>query len=231
MYPVGKQSDNTSLEELHEGHLGINRMKSLARSFLWWPNLDRDLENLGIVCERCQQQRNKPATTFSDSWLYPEAPWERVHADFAEYEDRLYLLLVDAHSKWLEIQEMGTHATAAQTIGAMRRVFSCHGLPNRLVTDNEPQFTEWDFQYFMRYIGIKHQLTPLYNPASIGQAERLVQEFMKASKSNPPERNVLDHISAFLLRYRTTTNTMTGKTPSELLMKQVLRTRLTLLQP
>ena len=29
---------STVLEELHEGHLGMRRMKALARSFIWWPN-------------------------------------------------------------------------------------------------------------------------------------------------------------------------------------------------
>ena len=32
--------------ELHSGHPGISKMKSLARSFVWWPNMDKDLEEL-----------------------------------------------------------------------------------------------------------------------------------------------------------------------------------------
>ena len=41
-------------EEFHDEHLGVVRMKALARSFIWWPNLDRDLEDLARRCERCQ---------------------------------------------------------------------------------------------------------------------------------------------------------------------------------
>ena len=48
------------LDDLHEQHLGICRMKGLARSYLWWPGLDKDIECLVNACTTCLSVRNAP---------------------------------------------------------------------------------------------------------------------------------------------------------------------------
>jgi len=51
------------ITELHSGHLGIVYMKNVARSFVWWPKLDTELEVIAKQCNGCIQSRNMPATT------------------------------------------------------------------------------------------------------------------------------------------------------------------------
>ena len=48
---VPKKFRNTVLEELHLGHTGMARMKSLARMYVWWPGLDAEIEDLVRCCE------------------------------------------------------------------------------------------------------------------------------------------------------------------------------------
>ena len=43
------------LEELHHTHAGIVRIKAIARSYVWWPHLDQDLENLAKSCTQYQR--------------------------------------------------------------------------------------------------------------------------------------------------------------------------------
>ena len=46
------------LQELHHGHQGIVRMKALARSYVWWPQIDRELEECVKTCSACQEVKN-----------------------------------------------------------------------------------------------------------------------------------------------------------------------------
>ena len=57
---VPPQGRDKIKQELHEGHPGATRMKALARSFVWWPQIDQQLEDLVKKCEDCQCFRNQP---------------------------------------------------------------------------------------------------------------------------------------------------------------------------
>ena len=59
------------LEELHECHPGIVRMKALARSYLWWPGLDRDIELKVRSCQTCQEHSKLPASANLHPWEWP----------------------------------------------------------------------------------------------------------------------------------------------------------------
>ena len=47
-------------EELHVGHPGIVCMKAIARSYVWWPGVDKDIENQVKTCKQCQSVKQVP---------------------------------------------------------------------------------------------------------------------------------------------------------------------------
>ena len=103
--PQGRQA---VLEELHDTHPRVSKMKALARSYVWWPGMDSVIE--GVVKSRlsCQATRPSPPVALLNPWEWPDKPWSRLHIDFAgPFMGRNFLIfLVDAHSKWLEVQVM-----------------------------------------------------------------------------------------------------------------------------
>ena len=42
------------LKDLHAEHLGMVKMKQLARKYLWWPGLDKEIEETGKLCHSCK---------------------------------------------------------------------------------------------------------------------------------------------------------------------------------
>ena len=86
------------LAELHFGHIGICQMKSLARSFIWWPGLDDAIEKLANDCEPCKVTAAMPPAVTRHPWQHPNAPWERVHIDYDEWNNHHFLVLVDSFS-------------------------------------------------------------------------------------------------------------------------------------
>ena len=218
------------LQELHEGHPGASRMKSLARSFVWWPGMDKDIEDRVKACEPCQRSRHLPAAAPLQPWEWPQRPWARVHIDYAgPFMGRMFLILVDAHSKWLEVKSVSS-ATTSTTVEQLRAIFATHGLPEMLVSDNGSVFTSAEFKSFIKNNGIRHATSAPYHPASNGLAERAVQTF-KESMKKMSNGSIETRLSRFLFTYRTTPHTTTGISPAELLFNQRPRTRLELLRP
>eukprot|EP00731_Ephydatia_muelleri_P039008 Em1040g1a len=230
---VPKKLQGRVLEELHKGHPGASRMKSLARGYLWWPGLDTELEHLAKSCIPCQEVKLTPPAAPLHPWVWPSLPWQRIHVDFAgPFLGQQFLIVVDAHSKWPEVIPMASSTTAARTIEALRLLFASYGVPNQLVSDNGPQFVSKEFADFMAGNAVKHIRVAPYHPASNGLAERFVQTFKKAmSAARNDGASLSQKLCRFLLTYRSTPHATTQVAPCELFLKRTIRTRLDAIRP
>ena len=57
---IPPQGRKAVLQELHDGHPGMTRMKALARMFVWWPEIDKDTENSVVSCPNCKENQSTP---------------------------------------------------------------------------------------------------------------------------------------------------------------------------
>ena len=112
------------LNELHLGNLGIVKMKKVARSYAWWPGIDKDIEILVKSCDGCLQTRNKLSPVSLHPWQLAERPWLRIHVDFAgPFVQQMFLIVIDSFSKRPEVIVMKS-TTATKTIDEWRCLFS-----------------------------------------------------------------------------------------------------------
>lgn len=108
------------LKTLHQGHVGISRMRLAAKPLIWWPNLDKELVNMANSCEQCNihAARNPDAV---NRVKRPECsiPWERVHLDIFDLEQHQFFILVDSNSNWVHVERLPS-ATAANVIYSLK---------------------------------------------------------------------------------------------------------------
>ena len=139
------------------------------------------------------------------------------------------LIIVDAHSKWIEaICTPG--ATSAVVIDELRTLFAQFGLPETIVTGNGRCFISSEFETFLIRNAIKHLTSAPYHPSSNGLTERAVQ-LVKRGLKKITRGSMKSRLAQILFHYRLLPQTTTDVAPSELLLGQHPRSRLDLLKP
>ncbi|XP_008486095.1 uncharacterized protein K02A2.6-like [Diaphorina citri] len=212
------------LKELHVGHVGIVKMKSLARNFCYWKNIDKDIESIAKGCKVCCLKQNEAPMERSHSWEPPTKPWQRLHIDFAgPMSGYYYFVIVDAHSKWVDV--IPTKTTTSQwCIKQLRNLFCNFGFPEVLVSDNGPQFTSKVFKDFLEGNGVTHKTSAPFHPSTNGQAERYVQTIKKLLNCMHDEKGDVEYkLSQILIQLRKVPNA-DGKSPYDLMFQREVRT-------
>ncbi|KAA3670222.1 uncharacterized protein DEA37_0003580 [Paragonimus westermani] len=182
--------------------------------------MDDHISELFKRCSLCQQAAKLPKKQDPVPWDPPKGPWSRIHLDFVgPINGVMYLVLVDAYSKWPEIVELHS-ATSSTTIAALRKIFSQHGFPEILVSDNETQFSSAQIRDFCSRSNFQYVFSPPYHPQSNDQAERFVDTLKRALLKSRGEETMDEILQTFLVVYRSTPNPAApdGRSPSEVLM-------------
>ena len=129
------------LKLLHDTHIGVVRMKGLARSRVWWPGIDSDIEHLCAQCLNCSQNSRDPAKSPLSVWDFPSGPWQRIHIDYAgPFYGAMWLIWIDAYSKYGGVERV-SNANGINTVRKLREIFSYFGEPHQIVSDNGTPFT------------------------------------------------------------------------------------------
>ncbi|UYV60389.1 K02A2.6-like [Cordylochernes scorpioides] len=221
---IPRTCQDQMLKLLHQSHIGINRMKSLARSSVWWPKMDSQIEEFVKECSPCMHHQTAPPAE-NTPWPRTNQPWQRVHVDHFYFRGDCYLLVVDANSNWIEVfQVRGT--TSQENIKLLRECFARYGLPQCLVSDNGPPFNSIEFKEFLRKNNVYHLTSPAYNPSSNGIAEvsvRIIKKSLEKSLEESPNSNMDCILQNVLFNYRNTPTSL-DKPPVERLLSYVPRT-------
>ena len=169
-----------------------------------------------ITCAIHRQETKEPLMSSS----FPTRPWERVGMDLFEHKGKLFLIVVDYYSRWIEVKLLRGQSSEA-VIQSLKEIFAVHGIPDLVISDNGPQFANENFRKFTTEYGFVHTTSSPRYPQANGEAERGVRTVKALLRKN-------EDIQLALLSYRSTP-LQNGMAPCELLMGRRLRTQLPVL--
>ena len=222
---VPKTMRNLVKQKIHEGHLGINKCTVRAKTYFFWPQMIKSIQELVQSCPTCQEHRNAQPKQPNLS-RNVAAPWHTVGCDVFHFGIYHYLIITDYYSSFPEvllINKGAAHGTSAVTIEKMKSIFARHGIPQVVISDGGPQFSSEMFSEFAKAWEFQHELSDPYFPRGNAMVERSVQTVKKLIRKAHASNT--DAYGA-ILAYRTTPLEECGKSPAELLMNRVVRTRL-----
>ena len=184
----------STLDKLHQGHQGIQRCRLRAQQSVWWPGISQIRDKIQRYPTCAEMAVNLCEPMISSS--LPERPWQKLGADLFYYRGKNYLLVVDYFSRYPKVAELSS-TTSRSVITALKFMFSHHGIPDLLHSDNGPQFSSEELDQFAKSYDFRLSTSSPYFP----QENSLVEHTVKTIKCLFEKSD--DHYLSLLI-YRST---------------------------
>jgi hypothetical protein len=141
---IPKSFRKVILGHLHTGHMGVkNASKELAISYS--ANIEEMILKYNTCLERRYENTLEPLKREPlKSHSIPEQPWQVLASDLFSLHGQDFVLVVDYYSRYFEVNRF--EDTRSNTvILKLKKTFSHHGIQEKLVTDNSPQYSSGEF--------------------------------------------------------------------------------------
>lgn len=210
----------------HEGHQGLVKTKSMLREKVWFPFMDRLVDQKVKACLPCQIATPVITREPLQMTTLPKGVFEQVSIDFASVDGETLLVLIDDYSRFPMVEPVST-TSAAAVIPKLDQMFAFCGTPEVVKSDNGTPFNSEEFHRFAKELGFQHRKVTPYWPRANGEVERFVRSLKKAVKTAKCDGlNWRKELQKFLRNYRTTPHTTTAAAPATLFHNRRVRNKL-----
>ena len=180
------------LHQLHQFHQGITKSQLLTCGSFFWPTINKAIEEVVCQCKACTQFQSQNAAAHLTPTPAPSCPWQMCAIDIFMLEGIDHLVVGDFYSKMILVRCLPPgQSNANKVISLLKEMFSEHGIPKVLCSDNGPQYASTQFANFCMSWGISHKTSSPHYPQSNGFAKACVKsvkhalQWAKYSGANP----------------------------------------------
>lgn len=213
------------LQSLHDdmGHLGIDRTLDLVRTRFYWPRMATQVEQKVKTCDRCLRRKGPPEKAARLVNITTTRPLELVCMDFLSLEPdssntRDILVITDHFTKFA--LALPTSNQKSRTVArCLWDQFIVHyGIPERLHSDQGPDFEAKLIKDLCEISGIKKIRTTPYHPRG-NPTERFNRTLlsMLGTLESKQKSHWKDYVMPLVHAYNCTHSDATGFTPYELM--------------
>ena len=125
---------------LHEGHKGIDKTLCGARNSIYWPGIDREIEDVVKRCHQCLAHLSVNSMEPPKQSPIPTRPWEKLGVELFSLDGNDYLIITDYFLFFTEVHDLEKNARAPLEIKEIEKTISQFGTQEESVTDGGSQF-------------------------------------------------------------------------------------------
>lgn len=217
------------LETIQNYHLGKTNHRGILETYqklkrkYYWPNMLVDIQKYINNCDICQQNKyeRNPYQIIDNLTQNPKYPFDILHIDTLTLENRKYLTLIDAFSKFAQLIYLKS-LSAVDVTNALIQYFSLYQIPDGITFDSGTEFNNNLVKDLLNTYNIKIHTTCVDNPKSNGLIERFhstIIEHLRIlnQRQNFKQHNTFKKIQLALIAYNNSINSITKFTPNEIL--------------
>ena len=164
----------TIMKEVHSGHFGIVKCLERAKAAVYWPGYTLQIRDMVESCSLCQEHRRAISNMPLQQHPVPDHPYQIGGTDLFELDGQVYLLSVVFYSKCVCVEAL-QETRSIGVIRVLEKQFVDFGCPQRLISDNGPQYGSFEFKEFAKRMNFEHVTSSPIYARSNGFSERSVQ--------------------------------------------------------